>query len=471
MQRRTFLQSIFWLTGGLLASCSKPFALARSGSKKIKGKILAQGKGVANVVVSDGFNVVQTNRDGAYELLLSSRSEHVFVSVPSGYAMPHQNHIARHYQVIEESGKDLDFHLEPLTVDDNKHQFIIWADPQVKNEKDVAKLMTQSVPDVQQYVQSQPAGTLLHGIAVGDIVWDEQELFARYNEAVDQCGIPFFQVLGNHDMDYNKGGDEMSDAGFKKMYGPAYYSFNRGQVHYVVLDDVWYLGSDRNYKGYISPEQLEWLKKDLSFVPSDKLIVLCLHIPVHSGVENRQALYDILKPFKVHIMSGHTHHNRNVIKDNIYEHVHGTLCGAWWTGPVCEDGTPSGYGVYEVEGTELKWHYKSVGKNKDYQLSTQVYTNEKGEKELQANVWNWDPQWKVEWWADGTYQGTLQNVTAFDPQTVALYLGKELPKGRPFVEPKKTEHVFPVTVPAGARQLKIVATDRFGKKYEAIANV
>ena len=89
----------------------------------------------------------------------------------------------------------------------------------------------------------------------------------------------------------------------------------------------------------------------------------------------------------------------------------------------------------------------------------------------QVYVCNWDPAWKVEWWADENYKGFVNHVNDFDPQTVTLYKGDHLPKGRVFVEPRKTDHLFPVTVPAGASQIKFVATDRFGKKYQAIANV
>lgn len=471
MQRRRFLHNLLWITGGLLASCSKSLSVGKGSTGKLKGKVLSGGKGVEGVVVSDGFSVVQTGRNGSYEMTLTPQSEHVFISTPSGYAFPQQSFLAHHYSEVAESVQELNFEIEKLSADDSKHQFIIWADPQVKNATDVAKMMSQSVPDVQAYLKSQTAGTLIHGITVGDIVWDVHSLFANYNNAVLQCGIPFFQVLGNHDMDYNKGDDTMSDDTFKKTYGPSYYSFNRGQVHYVVLDDVLYLGSDRNYKGSITQQQLDWLKKDLSFVSKEKLIVLSVHIPVHSGVDNRQALYDVLEGYNVHIMSGHTHNNRNVINNNVYEHVHGTLCGAWWTGPVCEDGTPSGYGIYEVDGTELKWQYKSVGHPLDYQMSTQVYTNSNGEKEVQANVWNWDKDWKVEWWADDVYKGAVASVAAFDPQTVTLYKGDQLPKGRVFVEPRKSDHMFPVVPPQGTQQVKFVATDRFGRKYTSIAQV
>lgn len=467
MQRRKFLQNFLWLSGGLLAGCHKAVYASGNKAKKITGRVTAGGKGVGNVIVSDGFSVVQTARDGKYQMTLSPSSRHVFISVPSGYELPHEMNVARHYKVIDAaSDGHYDFDLRPLSVPDSKHQFVIWADPQVKNEKDVAKLMSQSVPDVKKYVHAQVAGTLMHGICVGDIVWDNHDLYSSYNKAVEQCGIPFFQVIGNHDMDYRKGDDSTSDDTFKKMYGPTYYSFNRGQVHYVVLDDVWYLGTERTYKGFITDDQLNWLKKDLSFVGKDKLVVVCVHIPVHNSVENNQALYDILKPYQVHIMSGHTHYNNNVIKENVYEHVHGTVCGAWWTGPVCGDGTPPGYAVYEVNGTELSWYYKSVDHDKNHQIRAMIHPNDSGQKELFANVWNWDPSWKVEWMVDGINKGLLPQEHGFDPLAVALYKGDQLPKSRVFVEPKKTEHIFKAIVPQDARQIKVVATDRFKNKYE-----
>jgi hypothetical protein len=467
MQRRKFIYNFLWVTGGLIAGCSKRLSPSKAKGRVIKGRVAAKGKGLQDVVVSDGFSVVKTSGDGTYELELTSKSEHVFVSIPAGYELPHQKNIARHYIAVSEANK-WDFELEPLALNDDQHQFMIWADPQVKNEKDVEKLMTQSVPDVQQFMKTLPSNTLIHGICVGDLVWDNQTLFASYNAAIDKCGVPFFQVIGNHDMDYRKGGDDTSDDTFKKNYGPGYYSFNRGQVHYVVLDNVYYLGVERDYKGFITEEQLAWLQKDLSFVPKERLIVLCAHIPVHA-VENKQALYDIVAGYNVHIMTGHTHYNNNIIKDNVYEHVHGTVCGAWWTGPICGDGTPPGYAIYEVNGTDIKWYYKSVGQNKSHQIRTMIEKADNGSHELVANVWNWDPTWKVEWHVDGTSKGLLPRHDDFDPLAVALYQGEQLPKSRPFVEPKKTDHMFKAIIPQGAKEVKIVATDRFGNKYETIA--
>jgi hypothetical protein len=470
MQRRKFIASMAWLTGGFIATGFSPVKAFIGERKKIKGAVRAKGKGIKNVVVSDGYSVVTTAKDGKYEMELHENAVAVFVSTPSGYAFLHENGIARHYKLTKDihPRKAIDFNLVPLDADDNEHQFIIWADPQVKNEKDAEKLLNQAVPDVNQFVQAAGSDVLLHGITVGDIVWDNHDLFHRYNEAVEKMGLPFFQCIGNHDMDYGKGGDERSDDTFQQLYGPTYYSFNRGKAHYVVLDDVRYLGPERQYDGYISKEQLDWLQKDLSFVPMDSLIIVCLHIPVHNGVANNKDLYALLKERNVHIMSGHTHYHRNVITDNIYEHNHGTVCGAWWTGPICGDGTPSGYGIYKVKGTELSWHYQSTGKPADHQLAVFVEEKIAGQKQLQVNVWNYDPAWKLDYWVDGVQQQKLQQVTGFDPLAVALYKGPQLPKPRGFAEPHKTDHLFMADFPSTAKEIKVIATDRFGKQYSSV---
>ncbi|HEX7692211.1 MAG TPA: calcineurin-like phosphoesterase family protein [Sediminibacterium sp.] len=470
MKRRFFLKNVLMFTGGVLLSpVNRIFGRNASKLAPVTGRVTSKGKPLANVIVSDCYDAVATDKDGYYTITPHENASFIFVSTPSGHEFPEQESLARQYKQISSlSDNKADFEYKPLKRDDNTHHFIIWADPQVKNKKDVQMMMDESVPDVQKLVRDMPSQTLLHGICVGDIVWDNHDLFPEYCSAVKKMGIPFFQAIGNHDMDYRLGGDETSDATFKKYFGPTNYSFNRGKVHYIVLDDVYYLGVERTYKGYITPHQLEWMKKDLSFVPKDHLVIVCLHIPVHNSVENNKELYEILKPFvNTHIMSGHTHYNRNVMKEGIYEHNHGTVCGAWWTGPVCEDGTPDGYGVYEVNGTDLKWYYKSTGHDASHQLSLNVQKNETGEETLFVNVFNWDKQWKVEWWADDQPQGVLQNKPGLDPLAVKLMAGPQLPVARSFAEPKKTDHLFSVVLPAGYRKIKVQATDRFGNVYTA----
>lgn len=467
MQRRYFLQSLAWLTGGFLLPRCTPAKGRASAKNALHGTVLSGGKGLAAVVVSDGYSVIQTDKNGRFELTPHPEAVCLFVSTPAGYAFPTEKGIARHYRLLQnlDPKKEVQFDLVALDRDDNEHRFIIWADPQVKNAKDVEKMMKHSVPDVQKRVRSLEPGALIHGITVGDIVWDALPLFAEYDKAVAQMGIPFFQCLGNHDQDYRKGGDETSDDTFQQTYGPTYYSFNRGQVHYVVMDNVRYLGREREYDGFVQQNQLDWLQKDLSFVPKDKLVVLCVHIPVHRGTKNKEALYSLLEGRNVHIMSGHTHYNVNAIQNNVYEHNHGTVCGAWWTGPICEDGTPNGYGMYHVNGTDLRWHYQATGKPEAYQMKLFVKDYDAAQKQVLVNIWNHDPAWQTEYWVDGVRQGALEQTTGFDPDAYATMLGPDLPKPRGFAEPKKTAHLFSALAPAGAKEVKVVATDRFGKQY------
>ncbi len=466
MNRKSFLQSIGLISGSAFISIRTNALSQLKRNTTLTGTVSADGRGIANAVISDGFSVVKTDASGKYTINTNDKSQFVFLSTPAGYDFKVEGNIAKQYESLG-ARNEYNFKLKKLNKNDDNHRFIIWADPQVKTKKDVAQMMETSVPDVQQLVQEMGKNTLVHGICVGDIVWDNLPLYEDYNIAVAKMGIPFFQALGNHDMDYRMGGDETSDKTFKQYFGPTYYSFNRGKAHYIVLDDVRYLGKEREYDGYISEEQLAWMEKDLALVPKDNLVIINLHIPVHSAVKNKADFYKILEKFtNVHVMSGHTHYNKNVIQNGVFEHNHGTVCGAWWTGPICGDGAPRGYGVYEVKGTQLKWYYKSTGQSAKHQLSIDVETLT-NQKRIIANVWNYDPEWKVECFLDGK-SVVMEKQIGFDPEAVRLYLGDKLPSSRPFAEPSRTDHLFMVHCDPSVKNIKVKVTDRFGETYEVV---
>jgi hypothetical protein len=431
----------------------------------LKGKVHSKGKGIAGVAVTDGINITQTDKNGRYELESNATAAFVYISVPSGYAFPEKKGIAAYYRPIPKGAGTVnnDFELTKLEADDRKHNFVVW------------------VPDLQALVKSYPKETLFHGIGCGDLVWDHFELFEDYKRAVELSGIPFYNVIGNHDMDLDARSDDQSANTFKQQFGPTYYSFNRGDIHYVVLDDVFFIGAAKKYIGYITENQLQWLEQDLALVKPGSTVVVSLHIPTFTGasrrankeeepggvVANRKHLYKLLSPFKVHIMSGHTHFNDNWEEGDMMEHNHGTVCGAWWTGPICGDGTPAGYGVYEVDGSDIKWYYKSTGLAKEKQL--RVYDKgriKESPDEISANVWNWDNKWKVEWYEDGVLKGEMERRVAYDPWAVELYAGPQLPKKHKFVEPTLTDHMFFAKPSPEAKKITVKATDRFGNVYE-----
>ena len=144
-----------------------------------------------------------------------------------------------------------------------------------------------------------------------------------------------------------------------------------------------YLAKEKGYEVYaacantggFSAEQYEWLKQDLSYVPKDKMVILCVHIPFRNS---KYAYYDevleLLSQYKyATIMSAHTHSNINHIHTKngkeIFEHVTGTSCGAWWRSTVCTEGTPIGFGLYRIDGNLMEeWAYRSVRHDEQFQI-------------------------------------------------------------------------------------------------------
>ncbi|MBD8489500.1 metallophosphoesterase [Echinicola sp. CAU 1574] len=92
-----------------------------------------------------------------------------------------------------------------------------------------------------------------------------------------------YHVIGNHDTDGGFNRDQVVEFWDAKA---KYYSFDKNGFHFVVLDGNEHNESPNRPKGYaryISPDQLEWLEKDLSQT-SLPTIVFC-----HQGLDNEMA--------------------------------------------------------------------------------------------------------------------------------------------------------------------------------------
>jgi len=448
---------------------------------RISGIVRSSAGPVEKVAVSDGMTVVQTAPDGTYELLSRTSQPFVHVSLPSGYRIPQsQTGTANFYRQIQpgRNGEmEAVFELEPLVEESGNFRFLLLSDPQTEDFHDVELLHRESVPDVRELIRTHP--DVEFRIGCGDLMWDNLELYPEYEKAVRRMGVPFFQVVGNHDLDLKAPTNRESTLTFQRHFGPSYYSFNRGAVHFAVLNDVFWFGE--SYLGYLTREQLDWLREDLKLVSPGTLLVIAMHIPgvssrylrdgdekpgLRAAVQNRQELYRIVEPFRTHILSGHTHESEHVFQGGVHEHIHGTVCGAWWTGPVCADGTPSGYGVYEVKGEELRWVYKATGRPLSEQFSAYAAGfNPTSQPEMLVNVWNWDPDWKVRLYEDGVAKGQMQRQKGHDLESVRLHMGPNLPVQRSWIEPYPTEHLFGAAVSRESREIRIEVEDRFGNLY------
>lgn len=448
---------------------------------RVRGRVVAGRRPVRGARVSDGRTVVPVDADGRFDFVSWSTQRYVTVCPPSGYALPTSaTGTLQLYAPIPPVGNDVthEFQLAARATGDERHSFLVLADPQTENDFEMARFHAETVPDVLA-TRAALGDRTLFGVGCGDLMFDHLELLPEYERAVQRMGIPFAQVVGNHDLDYSARTTEGATATFQRHFGPPNLSFDVDQVHYLVLNDVFWHGA--GYLGYLTEEQLEWVRQDLSFVEPGRTVIVFLHIPVVStqyeregardpgigtSLTNREALYRLLERHRVHIIAGHTHESEHRRQGTIHEHVSGAVCGAWWSGDICFDGTPNGYGVYDVDGERVTWRYKATGQDARHQMRLHAPgADGAAPGDLVVNVWDWDPSWTVRWYEDGQPRGLMSRRRGFDPLSVQQHRGDALPARRPWVEPIVTNHLFYAAATPGAREWRVEAEDGSGRRY------
>ena len=437
----------------------------------IKGYVReTNGNPIAGVAVSDGFSVVQTDDQGFYSINISQDAWYVFISVPAEYQIPTNKYgLPCFFKSYPGFSEWFDFTLDRLP-GGKETEFMLFglADPQTSKDHHIERFSTEVAPELKEYTSN--LGKPCYGITLGDVISMGSTdltytILPKMRDAMhaDKMGMPIFQVMGNHDNCYMTSkhpvaGNTPRELNlniqrlFEETFGPINYSFNRGDAHIVGMRDIqWSINNDASvYSTAFSEEQYNWLKQDLAVVPKDKVVVLCVHIPIYNNGKigdgsYKQEVLSLLDEFaEVHILSGHLHYMRNYdhslvsssTHKKIYEHAQAAVDGASWTSNINGDGVPNGYGVYHFDGNTIKdWYWKGYSEgmdSRDYQIrlhrgnaitGAPIPTNgsnsngTKGyyqfgydEDILLANVFNSDSAWKVEVYEDGVYSGKMTSL-------------------------------------------------------------
>ena len=501
-----------FLLGAGLISCSKDNSTdIKKGNleilvTRVQGTIKdANGNPIAGVQVTDGVTIQETDAQGKYNFHVDSLSRFVYMSTPSGYMFPREAGVVSFYTKIRRRAnltdtiQIKDWTLSATPYNDENHIFIGFGDPQMKSYTDQQYFVECFVNQMNKSALS-PQYPLLHIMTCGDLLSDKNSLNILWTQISQGINIPIFNTIGNHDHNESVASDDVkADDNYENSFGPTYYSYNRGKVHYIGLDDIFYEPQpnsvDPVQKSYqcptVVPRILKWLKKDISMVPSDHVIFVAYHCPVtntngslrtSASYMNPRAMLDtLLGSFttrQIHLVAGHTHTVYNSFSisgyPSIKEHVIGATCGAWWrTERLCTDGAPNGYAVFQIKGTDVEWNYKAWYDTTAIttfaqQSSFSDFTTATGQVWQQTNsttksncvvvdVWNWDSAWKVEWNNGGTWTNMTRATSAsYDPVAYSAYLT--------YVNnPASTSyHMFYATPPTGARTFQYRVTDRFG---------
>jgi hypothetical protein len=335
----------------------------------VKGMVYSNGVGVPRVLVSDGHEVTTTDQNGVYYLPSQKKTGFVFVSVPANYEAPVVDSIPQFFKrpTGGSSVEQKDFLLTPSA--NMKHVVVALADWHLANRNDdLWQYGSGILPDVNVLIDDySSANTKVYGLPLGDASWDAYWYannygLVEYKSEMKKVNCPMFNVIGNHDHDPYVANNWESNKKYRKVIGPTYYSFNLGEVHYVVLNNIEYVNTgggpgvvgQRNYYDVISNQQLEWLKKDLAAI-QDKTapLIIAMHAPLHrspaldeSGEEtnalalnNGGALISALQGFsEVYVVTGNVHTNYPTpnASNEVLINVWGF--GAKWTIEVSEGG-------------------------------------------------------------------------------------------------------------------------------------
>ncbi len=212
---------------------------------------------LSNVCVTDGRNVVKTDKNGAFEISLWRKAHFITVTVPAGYSTE------KYYIKIDKSVDRYDFSLDKSEITaSTEHSFIQISDTEI-GEKGTGEWLDE----LKNMVAENNPAFLIH---TGDICYEPglKKHIEEMNTQTMGCTVKY--VIGNHDYVEGKYGEEL----YESLYGPVWYSFDVGNIHYVITS--FQKGSD--YASYYSKnDRWIWLENDLKNVDSDKKIVMFNH--------------------------------------------------------------------------------------------------------------------------------------------------------------------------------------------------
>ena len=456
-----------------------------------------RGMPIANVVVSDGVQSVMTDVNGEYYMKSNmATTRFVYISIPADYEMPLREQRPQFFRRVPRYSAAVraDFELTERANKSDNFVLAMVGDPQtrgLKTDKAVERFRDIIVADINKYAEATDKD--VYAIHLGDIVYNYMTSYDHYLDASAKATVPMINVIGNHDVDQQTLFDsKLGTPYFESYVAPQNYSFNIGKMHFVVVNDIIYDRQNvkQKYKSGLSDETIAWLESDLKYVPTSTTVVVCSHSPLMKRRErfceqnvNYKRYSELLSKYdNVYAWAGHTHQNyeydyakapaKYAALKNVKSIIAGRCIGQIRLNRELNTcGTPNGYMVAEVKGDKMEWYYKTVGKDRSYQMRVYTPTTTNSEY-LKVNIWNYSADtWSaIEWWENGQKVAEMEHAKGeFDPDYLKIYAEHQQQKlgakEREYSKPVKTPYLFRVKPSAGVTSGEIRVTDHFGVTY------
>ncbi len=485
--------------GQLLTARGSVFVDENTNGRRDEGE-----RPLAGVRLSNGRDIVATGADGDYEIGMDE-DDILFVIKPAGFRTRlSRENLPLFYYIHKPAGSPqlrfpgiaptgplpdrIDF---PLYVQEEPEAFqaIFFGDTQSRDRQELDYMKRTTIGEL---IGSKAA----FGVTLGDILFDDLSLFSEHNQIVGMIGIPWYNVIGNHDTNQDSRERRFSTETYQSYYGPSWYSFDHGPVHFIVLDNInWHWDEAKNegtYNGAFGSDQLGFLKRDLEGIPDDRLVVLFMHIPlqtckdageVYRLIENRPYCFSV---------SAHQHYHRHHFlgasdgwrgQQPHHHMVNVTVCGAWWTGlknadgiphGMMTDGAPHGYSIVTFDKDRYVVDFRAAGLPPEYQMNIEVpdrlAESATAGTPIFVNVFNGSERSVTELRIDGAAQWErLEQVLVEDPN-YRRQLNYELTvtpqPAHAMGEPAECGHLWTGklgALSAGVHLLEVRSTDMHGR--------
>jgi 3',5'-cyclic AMP phosphodiesterase CpdA len=470
-------------------------------------------RGVAGVLVSNGVDVVATDRHGRWRLSVDV-GQTLFVIKPEGYRFPlGENGLPRFWRhhlpegspplafggiaATGELPESIDF---PLHARDRIEtvRIAVVADPQPNDAAEVEHFRRGTMPGLRREAD------VALGLLLGDLVNDDLALYDPLIQALGEVDFPWFALPGNHDLDMDAGNDRASLDTYRAHFGPDTYALQVGRVHVLMLDNVIAEFSDGRFSGYVGglrEDQFRFIEAWLAHVPLRHRIIVAGHIPMslHGDretfrVADRERLYRLLEGRPLTVLAGHAHQQRIAWHgtaegwhgEPAMEWTVGAASGSFWSGmpdadgiphALMADGTPRGYGLLDVDGSQAVPIWRAAGRRIDEvmrvhaprvlrhgsypsaQLRVNVYLGEAGtEVRFRVGDGEWRPMSAVP-----APDPIVLAINVRQDEATALHPGGRVPDAVP------SSHLWRAPLPTdlapGNHRIDVEVRDRWGRSW------
>jgi hypothetical protein len=493
--------------------------------------------GIPGVLVSNGREVVKTDASGRYSLPIEDETV-VFVIKPTGYMVPveagtmlprfHYIHqpagtpagLDLRYRGIDPTGPlpgSVDFALRKSD-EPTAFEVLLLSDPQPESPVEV------------EFVRDDVVNALIgtkaaFGMTTGDLMFDDLSLYARQNRIIGQIGVPWWNIPGNHDLNFEAPGTRYSRESFKRVFGPTYYAFEYGGALFLMLDNVEYLGTDPTrprrdgkYQGRIGERQRAFVANVLAEQPADRLVVVAMHIPLRTYIDpqvpaintlDRGDFLKLIGDRPCVSLSGHTHtteHHYFGAEDGYagaaphHHHVMTAVSGSWWSGPFdhrgiatadSRDGSPNGFHVLAIDGNRCTTRFVPAKEPRQMRISLdsefhrdrrELYRDVRMGQllgspipresvfatDVVVNFFDGGPRSKLAYRIGNRAPVTMTHDPRIDPFVQEVFARNEATK-KPWVKASPSSHVWvarlPADLEAGTHCLEVRASDEYGREH------